>query len=79
MTLEELLELPASDLEKISDAELEAFFEPYLNVTRPDRAAVEKAKTNVTKKIAKGAPAEDIGRAKAFAFMAQLGVDVDDL
>ena len=39
MTLDELFELPASGLEAMSTTELEAFFKPYLDITRPDREA----------------------------------------
>jgi len=38
MTLEQLLEMDADTLAKMSDDELKAWFEPMLNVTRPDRA-----------------------------------------
>jgi len=42
MTLAQLLECDASTLEKMSDAELLKHFEQYLNVTRPERARVNK-------------------------------------
>jgi hypothetical protein len=41
MTLTQLLELPADDLEKLSDKELDAICAPYWNVTRPDLAKVK--------------------------------------
>lgn len=37
MTLEELLEMDADALSKMSDDELKKHFEPMLNVTRPER------------------------------------------
>lgn len=36
MTIEQLLECSAADLEKMSDEELRKHFEPYLVVTRPE-------------------------------------------
>ena len=38
MTLEQLLEMDAETLAKMSDDELKKHFEPMLAVTRPDRA-----------------------------------------
>lgn len=35
MTIEQLLEFPTKDLEALTDAELLAYFEPYLEVSRP--------------------------------------------
>jgi hypothetical protein len=44
MTLEEVIEAPAS-WEALTPAKQEAFFAPYLNVTRPDReSAIHKEK-----------------------------------
>lgn len=43
MTLDDLLGLQAKDLEKLSDDEIKKFFEPYLNVTRPERVEKEVA------------------------------------
>lgn len=37
MTLDELLECNADTLQKMSDEELVKYFEPYFNVTRPER------------------------------------------
>lgn len=39
MTLDELFELPASGLEAFTTKQLEDFFNPYLDITRPDRAS----------------------------------------
>lgn len=45
MTLEQLLEASASELEKLSDADLQKHFDKYLKVTRPELAprAIKKA------------------------------------
>lgn len=41
MTLDELLGLSSAELDKIPPATIQAFFEPYLNVTRPERQVKE--------------------------------------
>lgn len=50
MTLAALLSFSADDAEKMSKEELEAFFNPYLNITRPERQkeGTRKYKTNGT-------------------------------
>lgn len=37
MTLEQLLDCSAEQLEAMSDEELTRFFEPYFNITRPEQ------------------------------------------
>lgn len=50
MTIEDILQCSADQLEAMSDAELEKHFAPFLNVTRPEMAAVrESAKTSAIK------------------------------
>lgn len=49
MTIEELLNCSADQLEKMSDAELEAHFAPYLNVTRPERVIQEGSNNRISK------------------------------
>lgn len=76
MTIEELLECSAEQLEKMTDVELLKYFEPYLTVTRPDKAALRNAinkntKSNMRKGMDRGAA---IGRANKFA--EQLGIDL---
>lgn len=44
MKLEDLVEMSADELEKLSDAQLLEFFKPMLEVTRPDRARANKPK-----------------------------------
>lgn len=41
MTLEELLGLSSKDIESIPPAQIQSFFEQYLNVTRPERVVHE--------------------------------------
>lgn len=45
MTLDQLLNAPASELEKITDKQLIEFFSPYFNVTRPENI-IEVTKTS---------------------------------
>lgn len=45
MTLEQLLDCSAEKLEAMTDAELNAYFEPYFKVTRPEQAARRVAVT----------------------------------
>ena len=49
MTLEQLLEMDAEQLSKMSDEELKKHFEPMLNVTRPDRAPKRNSSTSQPK------------------------------
>lgn len=42
MTLEQLCNSSADELEKLSQKELEEFFAPYLNVTRPERVRQQR-------------------------------------
>jgi hypothetical protein len=46
MTLEQLLEMDASTLEKMSDEDLRKHFEPMLNVTRPERQTSRPTNSN---------------------------------
>ncbi len=46
MTIEEVLECSASQLEAMSDAELLKHFQQYLDVTRPERVAERKQTNN---------------------------------
>jgi len=45
MTLEQLLDCSAEKLKAMTDKELEEFFMPYFNVTRPEQAAKRVAVT----------------------------------
>ena len=65
MTFQELLQLPAEDLDKMSRAQIEAYFAPYLDITRP------KTKTPVSRDMKDAAKFEqDLARklkAKGFS------------
>ena len=43
MTLEELFDCSAEKLQAMTDDELRKHFEPYFDITRPERAAKAKA------------------------------------
>jgi len=73
MTLEELLNNSADELEKLSTAELTAFFEPFFKVTRPELA--EKPALNKPRKITDTFKSAKYNKAKDIA--AQLGIDLD--
>lgn len=77
MTIEQLLDLPSTKWEKLTDAELLKYFEPYLKFTRPDRAAKENPR-----KLMQTAPAQILtpekraAIAKANAALAQFGLKI---
>lgn len=52
MTQDKLLELaeslPIAELEKLTEQEVEAYFAPYYNVTRPAEEKLEKVKATLT-------------------------------
>lgn len=69
MTLDELLGLSSADLDKIPPATIQAFFEPYLNVTRPERQvkeAVARSKPSVDHNTSKEKQ-EKLAKARALA------------
>ena len=73
MNIESLLSMSAEELEKMSDAELKAYCEPFFKVTRPELAPkpVQSTRTNTivtTKKFAASA-----------ALLKAQGIDVDYL
>jgi hypothetical protein len=52
MTIEQLLDCSADELEKLSDTELEKILAPYFNVTRPELGAhVKKTSTSNAKVV----------------------------
>jgi hypothetical protein len=67
MTLEELFECSAEKLMAMTDEELNAYFAPYFNVTRPEMAR-RKPSTVI--------PAVDPEMQKKIAAAAALGVDI---
>jgi hypothetical protein len=48
MNIEEVVEMSADQLEKMTDAELEKYFSAYLIVTRPESSPHNKAKEQQT-------------------------------
>lgn len=55
MTMEELLEKSAAELNEISHSQLEEYFKKYLPITRPDLAIkLEKAETKLTQTSRQG-------------------------
>ena len=72
-TLEQLVEMSADQLEKMTDAELMEIFKPFLNVTRPELAKVN----HKPKDQYKGLPiVMSDGKKKALAMLAAEGVDL---
>ena len=77
MTIEQLLELPSTEWDKLSDAELLKYFEPYLQFTRPDRAAQANPRKLGAKEPAKIlTPEQRAAIAKANAALAQFGLKI---
>ena len=72
MTLDQLLECSADELEKMTDAQLLEHFKPFLDVTRPERARVAKSKTQHTPAVFM-TPAKK----KSLSVLAGLGIDID--
>lgn len=79
MTIEEILNCSADQLEKMTDAELLQHFAPYLNVTRPDLAAKPERKSSAGNKDRSSAPSLDDKMAKAMAIMKNMGMDFGDM
>lgn len=78
MTLDELLGLSSAELDKIPSATIQAFFEPYLNVTRPERQTKERV-SNVVKNKASAVPFDKEKQeklAKARAIAEQFGLKI---
>lgn len=71
MTLEQLLEMDAATLKAMTDEELLAHFEPYFNVTRPERVVRQSAKAPLVSSEER-AEAE-----RGFAALESLGIKLD--
>jgi hypothetical protein len=83
MTLDTLMNMPADDLEKITTAELEKHFEPYLNVTRPERQVstdgkVRRQHTVDTKPTVAQKNPEGYNKARQY-MLDNMGIDLDDV
>ncbi len=70
MTLEELLECSATQLQAMSDKELEAHLSKYFIVTRPERQ-IKEAKISHTNPMAKLQSAENDAKMKRAAAIAK--------
>ena len=57
MTIDELIELPGEELEKLSELELTAILQPYLEFTRP---VYEKKERTTKKKVDRKAQQDKI-------------------
>lgn len=72
MTLEQLLNSSADELEKLTDKQLEDFFAPYFKVTRPELA--EKPEQNKPRTYTPN-PMEE-KRKKAIEMAKKLGIEL---
>lgn len=76
MTLE-ILTKSAAELEAMSTAELEAYFEPYLNVTRPERQDKEIIAASKSQAVKNKSSVENSDAyKKARAIAAQMGLKI---
>lgn len=77
MTIEQLLNAPADQLEKITNTELESYFAPYLNVTRPERVIQERSSTTARPSSSKKPdPTKTAQYQKARALAEQFGLKI---
>ena len=80
MTIEHLLEISADELEKMSDAQLMEFFQPYLQYVRPETGAVKReSKALGTPKTQSVNASIEANIAKAKAIAAKFGIDIEKL
>lgn len=75
MTIEQLLNKSADELEKMTEAELQGYFEPYLKFTRPDLAEKPKPNGTVRRIEHRQIKNKDI----VSGILGSLGLDLDDL
>lgn len=76
MTIEQLLNCSANQLEGMTDAELEKHFEPFFNVTRPERAVLNSALRRAAKRT--GAIGSNEIERKASELARKFGIDLGD-
>ena len=75
MTIEELLDLSADELEKMTDEELKVIFKPYETITRPELAT--KPEAGRAKRVSSLMPVNKAKQAKidrAFELAAAMGI-----
>lgn len=76
MTIQQLLNCSAEQLEALSDSQLEEYFKPYFNVTRPDRAMIKQA---AEKSARRNNSIQKTFDPRLMALMNEAGVDIDEL
>lgn len=69
MTIEQLLDCSADELEKMTDAQLNEYFSPFFQVTRPELAPKPQQQR-------KFEPVVDFATKQKVAQLASLGIDV---
>ena len=74
MTLEELIEMDADALSKMSDDELKKHFDQYLDVTRPERQKAKPSNSSAPRIVEYISPAKkavlDMLKGEGFDYMA---------
>lgn len=78
MTIEQIIGCTADELDKMTEQQKMAYFAPYLDVTRPERAAVKSAAESAAKrqKIRTGKVDPAL---EAIAKLTQFGIDFGKL
>ena len=80
MKLEDLLEMSADQLEKMTDKELEEWCKPFFDVTRPDRVRAIKAKNpHKTNNSSSSKSYMPPAKRKALDALLGLGIDLSDV
>lgn len=78
MTIEKLLNCSADEMEKFTDQQLLAYFAPYLDITRPDRAAIKQAADKaISKSRAKTGKVDPA--LEAISRLTQFGINFDKI
>ena len=79
MTIEQLLEIDADTLEKMTDAQLMDFFKPYLVYVKPDKhqQPQQVSKTSIRKNNKQMSTDANMEKAKMIA--KQMGIDFESL
>jgi len=75
LNIEDLLGKPLVELQRMSERDLELYFEPVLNITRPQLAMQQRVEKKLSSKLKTITPE----RAIALRMLANMGIDLDDL
>lgn len=75
MTIEELLEFDSAKLAKMTDKELDEYFKPFYNVTRPELAPKPAKGISSVRKLNSNDPQKQL----AYAMLRSFGVDLSDV